>query len=88
MFSGGLGSEWLTGVRLVLLLVLLLVGFHDNNAQPSSLALFCLGLSNILDFSSYVHVQLLNPKPGPVHPAPPLSIQANSEYLILRRLAG
>ena len=28
--------------------------------------------------------QLLNPKPGPVHPAPPLSIQANSEYLILK----
>ena len=27
---------------------------------------------------------LLNPKPGPVHTAPPLSIQANSEYLILK----
>ena len=32
--------------------------------------------------------QLLNPKPGPVRPGPPLSIQANSEYLILRRQAG
>ena len=27
---------------------------------------------------------LLNPKPGPDQPAPPLSIQANSEYLILK----
>ena len=39
MFSGGLGSKWLTGGRPVLLLVLLLVGFCDNNAYPSSLAL-------------------------------------------------
>ena len=28
--------------------------------------------------------ELLNPNPGPVQPAPPLSIQANSEYLILK----
>ena len=28
--------------------------------------------------------KLLNPKPGPVHPAPPISIQAKSKYLILK----
>ena len=32
--------------------------------------------------------KLLTPKRGPVQPAPPLSIQADSEYLIFRRLAG
>ena len=39
---------------------------------------------------SFIHLysKLLNPKPGPVQTAPPLSIQANSKYLILRRLAG
>ena len=31
--------------------------------------------------------KLLNPKRSPVHPGSPLSIQANSEYLILRRMA-
>ena len=36
-----------------------------------------------LSIPSRLH-HLLNPKPGPVHPAPPLSIQANSEYLILK----
>ena len=45
-FSVGLGSKWLTGGRLPLLVLILLVGFCDNNVNPSSLALFHLGLRN------------------------------------------
>ena len=38
-------------------------------------------------YFSFSTLLLLNPKSGPVHPALPISIQANSKYLILRRLA-
>ena len=44
-FSVGLGSKWLT-CSTVILVLLLVVGFRDNNAHPSSLAFLCLGLSN------------------------------------------
>merc|ERR1712081_64065 len=46
-FSVGLGSKWLTGGTVVLLLAP--VGFCDNNAHPSSLAFLCFGLSNYVE---------------------------------------
>ena len=49
-FSVGLRSKWLTGGSTThghgTTTTSGRVGFCDNNAHPSSLALFCLGLSN------------------------------------------
>ena len=39
-------------VLLLIIIMVLLVGFCDNNAHPSSLALFCLGLSNSFSYLS------------------------------------
>ena len=71
-------------------------GEHAGHVQASNVTKVCklpcmhnLFLHIPTDlFDEFGHVWkievLLNPKPGPVQPAPPLSIQANSEYLILK----
>ena len=44
-FFVGLGSKLLTG-GTVFIVIVVSIGFCDNNAHPSSLAFLCLGLSN------------------------------------------